>query len=113
MFGKGRDMQTMAHSDFKCLTRKCLMETMSHYVFEHTCANARCALMRHFSSVCDLAKIQTRKKFRLEKNSYLENHWSYTAETYTQYRTCIGVSLKNTSYTLKSITINNLTREKN
>ncbi len=25
-------METMAHSDFKCLTRKCLVETMAHYM---------------------------------------------------------------------------------
>ena len=30
---KGRDMDTMAHSDFKCLIRKCLIMTMSHYIF--------------------------------------------------------------------------------
>ncbi len=33
VFGKGRAMETMAHSDFKCLIRKCLMETVSHYIF--------------------------------------------------------------------------------
>ena len=33
VFGKGRDMETMPHSDFKCLIRKCLTETMSHYIF--------------------------------------------------------------------------------
>ncbi len=27
-------METMAHSDFKCLIRKCLMETMSHYIWK-------------------------------------------------------------------------------
>ncbi len=26
VFGKGRDIETMAHSDFKCLIRTCLGE---------------------------------------------------------------------------------------
>ena len=33
VLGKGQDMETMALSDFKCLIRKCPMETMSHYIF--------------------------------------------------------------------------------
>ncbi len=32
VFGKGRDMKTMAHSDLKCLIGKYLIETMSHYI---------------------------------------------------------------------------------
>ena len=34
VFGKGRDIETMAHSDFKCRIRKCLMETMSLYIWK-------------------------------------------------------------------------------